>query len=165
VTPDHDDTVPRERAVERVLDVRADALPSLDTETVPLESVAGRTLATDVVAATDSPPHAYATMDGFAFDATDPYPLTLVDRSVSPEDDPSPLDSGAAVRIATGAPLPDGANAVLRREDAAVEDGRLHGIDVDPGTYTYAGGSNVSAGEHLFTAGETVRVIPSPVVE
>jgi molybdopterin molybdotransferase len=146
--------VSRERAVERVLDLRADALAALDTETVPLDSVAGRTLATDVVADADSPPHAYATMDGFAFDATDPYPLTLTDRSVYPEDDPPPLDSGTAVRIATGAPLPDGANAVLRREDATVEDGRLRGVDVDPGTYTYARGSNVTEGERLFTAGE-----------
>jgi len=45
-------------------------------------------------------------MDGFAFDATDEYPLSIVGDEVFPEDEPPSIDSGEAVRIATGAPLP-----------------------------------------------------------
>jgi molybdopterin molybdotransferase len=146
--------VPREWAVERVRSLRAEALATQPTETVPLSAVGGRTLASDIVAESDRPPHDHATMDGFAFDATDPYPLTLVDRSIYPEDEPPTLGEGEAIRIATGAPLPESANAVLRREDATVEDGRLRGIDIDSGTYTYQRASNLRAGERLFADGE-----------
>jgi molybdopterin molybdotransferase len=153
VTHDHDDMLPRERAVERVLDCRATALESLSTTTVSLDAIAGRTLAEDVVADADRPPRSHATMDGFAFDAADPYPLSLVD-AVYPEDDPPAIGPGEAVRIATGAPLPADANAVLRKEDATVEGDELRGADVPPGTYTYRRGSNARAGERLFAAGE-----------
>jgi molybdopterin molybdotransferase len=146
--------VPRDRAVERVLDLRTEALEQQATEPVPPAAAGGRTLAEDVVAESDRPPHDHATMDGFAFDATDPYPFTLVDRSIYPEDEPPDLGEGKAVRIATGAPLPPSANAVLKREDATVEDGTLQGIEIAPGTYTYQRGSNLRAGERLFAAGE-----------
>jgi molybdopterin molybdotransferase len=93
-------------------------------------------------------------MDGYAFDATDDYPLTLVDAAVYPEDDPPALNEGEAVRIFTGSPLPENANAVLKQEEATVEGDSLTGTDIEPGTYTYERGSNLSAGETLFSAGE-----------
>jgi molybdopterin molybdotransferase len=131
-------------------------------ETATLDAVAGRTVAEPVVAEDDRPPRSHATMDGFAFDATADYPLTVRDGGVFPEDDPEPLDAGETVRIATGAPLPAGATAVLKREDADVSDGRLRGDAVEPGTYTYERGSNVAAGETLFEAGE--RLSPKDAV-
>jgi molybdopterin molybdotransferase len=151
-----EDMVSRGWAVDRVLDLRRSVLAAHPTETVPLGASAGRTLAADVVAESDRPPHSHATMDGFAFDATDDYPLELVDASVYPEDDPPELATGQAVRIATGAPLPPGANAVLKREEASVEDGHLSGTPLSPGTYVYERGSNVAAGERLFSAGESL---------
>jgi molybdopterin molybdotransferase len=154
VSHDHDDLLARDLAVARVLDLRRTVLASQPTETVALNAIAGRTVARDIVAAADQPPQSHATMDGFAFDATDPYPLTLLETGVFPEDEPPSIGPGEAVRIATGAPLPPEANAVLRREDATVEDGHLTGIDIPPGKYTYERGSNVREGETLFTAGE-----------
>jgi molybdopterin molybdotransferase len=159
---DHPDLISRDDAVVRVLELRAAALAHRRTETVALDAVAGRTVAGPVVAEDDRPPRSRATMDGFAFDAAADYPLTVRDEGVFPEDDPEPLDSGEAVRIATGAPLPAGANAVLKREDADVTDGRLRGDVVEPGTYTYERGSNVAAGETLFEAGE--RLSPKDAV-
>ena len=153
---DPDALLDRAEAVERVLELRSGALDGRPAEAVPLEAVAGRTLAEAVVAEADAPPYDYATMDGFAFDASESFPLDVVDLEVYPEDDPPALGRGEAVRIATGAPLPGRANAVLRREDATLEDGRLTGEAVSPGTYTYGRGSNVRAGERLFEAGEVL---------
>ncbi|WP_232702254.1 molybdopterin molybdotransferase MoeA [Halobacterium wangiae] len=153
---DHADMLSREDAVERVLDGRERALDRLGTETVALDEIAGRVLATDVEATVDQPPHSHATMDGFAFDASADYPYEVVDREVFPEDDPGTLDAGQAVRIATGAPLPEGANAVLKVEESTVEGSELRGTDLEPGTYVYERGSNVEAGEVLFSAGETL---------
>jgi molybdopterin molybdotransferase len=159
---DHADLLARSNAVERVLDIRREALDRLDTETVELDEISGRVLAEPVVAERDQPPESHATMDGYAFDATADYPYDVVDREVFPEDDPGELDESEAVRIATGAPLPRGANAVLKVEEATVTEGELSGTDLDSGTYVYERGSNVAAGETLFEAGE--RLSPKDAI-
>ncbi|WP_332900162.1 molybdopterin molybdotransferase MoeA [Haladaptatus sp. CMSO5] len=150
----HHDMWRRDDAAKTVGSLRRDMLSSRETERVPLAEIGGRTLASDLVADADRPPLSRATMDGFAFDATDAYPLRLREGGIFPEDSPPTLESGEAMRISTGAPLPDGANAVLKVEEATVEDGLLSGTEISPGTYTYARGSNVRAGEVLFQAGE-----------
>ncbi|MFB6090612.1 MAG: molybdopterin molybdotransferase MoeA [Halobellus sp.] len=159
---DHDDLLAVDEAAARTRALRERWLPRLGTETVALDRIAGRTLAEPIDAPTAVPERSHATMDGFAFDATDEYPLDLVDSEVFPEDDPPAIESGQAVRIATGAPVPPSANAVLKREEARVEDGRLTGTDLDPGTYVYERGSNVAEGERLFEAGE--RLAPKDAI-
>ncbi|WP_232685928.1 molybdopterin molybdotransferase MoeA [Halobacterium zhouii] len=159
---DHADLITRSDAVERVLDARSEALSRLGTESVALDDVSGRVLADPVVAQRDEPPESHATMDGFAFDATADYPYDVVEREVFPEDDPGELGAGEAVRIATGAPLPRSANAVLKVEEASVNAGELTGTDLEPGTYVYERGSNVEAGEQLFDAGE--RLSPKDAI-
>lgn len=151
---DHDELLWRAEAVERVLALRADVLADHGTETVPLDAVAGRTLATDIVAEADAPPRSFATMDGFALRADEDHPLKVQEGEVFPEDDPEPLPTGATTRIATGAPLPDGADVVLNREAATVTDGELEGPALEAGTYVYEQGRNYRAGETLFAAGE-----------
>lgn len=154
MTHEPDDMLHRTDAVEQVLELRGRVLEGRSAEEVGLESIGGRTLAEPIVAEADRPSHSKATMDGYAFDATAGYPFELRDREVFPETEPGSIDEGEAVRIFTGAPLPSGANAVLKQEEADVEDGRLTGRSIDPGTYVYERGSNVRAGETLFRAGE-----------
>lgn len=60
-------------------------------------------------------------MDGYAVDATNGYPLELVDVEIYLEDEPLAIDEGRAVPIATSAVLLEGADAVLTQEEAAVE--------------------------------------------
>ncbi|MFC4551100.1 MULTISPECIES: molybdopterin molybdotransferase MoeA [Halorussus] len=158
----HEDMLWRSEAVRRVLDLRASVRADRSTESVPLDATAGRTLGEDVTADADAPETSCATMDGYAFDATDDYPLDVHDEEVFPEDDGGALEPGEAVEIATGAPLPQNANVVLKREDATVEDGRLTGPALEPGTYVYERGSNYRAGETLFEAGE--RLAPRDAV-
>jgi molybdopterin molybdotransferase len=146
----------RSAAVDRVLDVRERAFEERPTETVALDEIGGRVLATGITATADVPPVDYATMDGYAFDATDAYPLAVVDFEIYPEDDPPTLADGTAVEIATGAPLPAGANAVLKREEATVDGDQLRGPALEPGTYAYERGSNVAAGEQVFERGEVL---------
>ncbi|MFC4405542.1 molybdopterin molybdotransferase MoeA [Haloarchaeobius iranensis] len=157
-----DDLLPRDRAVERLLSLRDDALAAHGTDTVGPDAVAGRVLADPVVAPDAVPPHDYATMDGVACDAADDYPLAIVGDEVTPDDDPPELGRGEAVRIATGAPLPDRATVVVKREDTTVEDGELAGPDLAPGTHVYERGSTVAAGETVFQAGE--RLSPKDAV-
>ena len=150
----HDDMVTWDAAATRVSDLRDRWLERLGTTDVGLGEIAGRTLATPIDAPTDVPAQSHATMDGFAFDATDEYPLSVVDADIFPEDDPPSIEAGEAIRIATGAPVPPSANAVLKREEATIDDGQLTGTDLSSGTYVYERGSNVAEGERLFAAGE-----------
>ena len=150
----HDDMLPLPEARERVLELRERWLDRLETESVPIERIVGRTLAEPIDAPADRPPRSHATMDGYAFDASEGYPYELLDVEVFPERDPPELGAGEAVRIFTGAPLPPSANAVLKQEEATVENGHLSGTEIEPGTYVYQRGSNVAAGERLFEADE-----------
>ena len=159
---DHADMLWRSEAVDRVLDARETALARLGVERVELARIAGRVAVKDVVADQDEPPHSHATMDGFAFDASENYPFEVVDREVFPEDDPGDIESGQAVQIATGAPLPRGANAVLKVEEGVVDSGELSGADIETGTYVYERGSNLEAGDRLFIAGE--RLSPKDAI-
>ena len=146
----HGDITPLRAAAERVRDLREEWLDRWPVESVSLDRIAGRTLAEPVDAPDDVPARSHATMDGYAFDATEGYPYDLVDQEVFPESDPPALGDGEAVRIFTGAPLPAEANAVLKQEEATVEDGRLDGSPTESGTYVYERGSNVADGERLF---------------
>ena len=150
---DHDTMLWRPEAVAAVYDLREGALADRETERVELASIDGRVLADAVVASEDRPAADRATMDGYAFDASGEYPFEVV-SAVFPEDEPPAIGAGEAVEIATGAPLPERANAVLKREEAAVENGQLRGVETEPGTYVYRRGSNVTAGETLFSRGE-----------
>ncbi|WP_306061788.1 molybdopterin molybdotransferase MoeA [Natronococcus wangiae] len=150
----HEDLIWRGDAVERVMTVRRGFDTVVGTETVSIDSISGRVTAESIVAARDVPERDFATMDGFAFDATDSYPVTVIDGEIYPEDEPVSIDSGEAVRVATGAPIPETANAVLKREDAIVDGELLRGMDISPGTYTYERGSNISEGDVLFDTGE-----------
>ena len=153
---DHADLVSRQEAVSRVRIARNTLLEDRATEkAVPGDGIRGRVLATDIQATQDSPRWDHATMDGFAVRAPVTYPVEIVDE-VFPEDQPPTIGPGEAVRIATGAPLPDRANAVIRSEDAEVAAGQLEGPDIEPGTYTYQQGTNVEEGETLFARGETL---------
>ncbi|MEF8777108.1 MAG: molybdopterin molybdotransferase MoeA [Haloarculaceae archaeon] len=156
MSSDRDEPSPREPAVDAVLDLREGALAGAATREVSItDAFEGAVLAEDVVPEADVPARTIATMDGFAIDATREYPLTVVDEAF-PEDDPPAMAPEEAVRVATGAPIPAGANAVCKVEETTVRNDQLEGPDLSPGTFVYERGSNVAAGEVLFEAGETL---------
>jgi molybdopterin molybdotransferase len=147
----HTEVVARSEAVERLLAHRTESLAARSDETVRLDSLAGRTLAERVTAPADVPPHDYATMDGYAVAVDDESPTVVA--QVFPEDAPPTLDSGEAARIATGAPLPSRADAVMKREDATLEDGKVSGPTLSPGANVSPRGGTARSGEQLFDAG------------
>jgi molybdopterin molybdotransferase len=106
------------------------ALPSED---VDVTECAGRVLVRDVESDVNVPPFRRATMDGFAVHAEDTYGashydpviLSLIGSSMPGRDEGEPISAGSAGRIMTGAPVPRGADAVLRAEDAVERDGNL----------------------------------------
>jgi len=133
-------------------------------ETVPLEVAFGRVLARDVRSTANVPEYARSAMDGFALRAYDvrfagpaqPRFLTLAGE-VRP-DSRAALSEGMAVRIATGAPLPIGADSVVRIEDVFL-DANAIGVSkpVPIGTDVIAVGEDISAGTTLARVGTVIN--------
>ena len=112
---------------EALAAVLAAAVPIDRTEIVRIEEADGRVAAEDVVAPIDVPPFERAAMDGYAVIAADtagasvesPRPLLVVGRLFTGETSARALQNGECVEIATGAPMPAGANAVVMVEQTA----------------------------------------------
>ncbi|MFJ6609730.1 molybdopterin molybdotransferase MoeA [Streptomyces sp. NPDC091289] len=139
----------------------ARAVPPLPTVTRDLTEALGHALAEPLTAITDLPPFDTSAMDGWA--VAGPGPWRLRGGGVLAGGRPEPLRLGTAVPIATGARLPDGAVAVLRREDGE-DDGR-GGLLLDratspgppaPGRDIRSCGQECHAGDPLLPAGTTV---------
>ena len=96
-------------------------------ETVPLALAVGRALAEDARAAVDLPPFASSAMDGYAVRSADaPGRLAVVDESAAGRPATRTLGTGEAIAIATGAVVPEGADAVVPIEDVVVEGTTVH---------------------------------------
>jgi molybdopterin molybdotransferase len=107
-----------EDALSRVL---ASVEKPLATEHVPLTACAGRTLAEDVIALRDQPPFPASAMDGYAVRSADvaqvPSTLQVIGTSAAGSRFSGAVGVMQAIRIFTGAPVPDGADAVVLQED------------------------------------------------
>ncbi len=122
----------------------------LGTETVPLRLGHRRVLAADVHAATDLPPFAASAMDGWAVSGTGPWIVAgAVLAGVLPS---ATLSRGQATAIATGAAVPFGTTAVVRREDATIA-GALLTAGVEAGRHIRPAGEEAARGTLLLTAG------------
>ncbi len=101
------------------------ALRRLEPREVPLDEAVGRALGEAIIATEDVPPFANSAMDGFAVRAEDtrtpPARLRLVGAATAGNPATAPLGPGEAMVIATGAPVPKGADAVCMLEHTAVE--------------------------------------------
>ena len=94
----------------------------LEIETVPLIDAAGRWAAADVTARRTQPAADLSMMDGYAIRFADmPGPWQLIGESRAGAGFDGALDAGDAVRIFTGAPVPQGADAILVQEEATRE--------------------------------------------
>jgi molybdopterin molybdotransferase len=105
--------------------VRAVVRP-LDVERVSTAEADSRILAEDVASPEDVPPFRASTVDGFAVLAEDPSPSRAVVQEITAGvTGQVTVQHGTAARIMTGAPLPEGADAVVMIEDTRQEDGRV----------------------------------------
>ena len=136
--------------------------PVLRTEPVPLAGLVGRVLAEDVRARVDHPTFTNSGMDGFALRAADAAalaPLRLVGESRAGAPFTGRIGAGEATHVSTGAEMPDGADTVLRREDAEADPG---GDWVTPtvaparGTAVRPAGGDVRRGQVLLPSGHVV---------
>jgi molybdenum cofactor synthesis domain-containing protein len=152
--------------------------PIAHVERIPLEHACGRVLAADAVAPFDHPPFDRSAMDGYAVRAADlatatraqPAVLRCIGRSYTAEPFAGLLEPGDCVEIATGAPLPPGADAVIMVEDTGrpgtpqwpapawleSADTILMLTSVQPGQHVVRRGADMSRGDRVLRAGAVI---------
>ncbi|AUQ99130.1 gephyrin-like molybdotransferase Glp [Phaeobacter inhibens] len=140
-------------SVSDALNTLLDLVAPLEVETVPLRVAAGRVLAEPVSANRDQPPFAASAMDGYAMKAAEverDAMFKVIGESAAGHGFEGRVGPGQAVRIFTGAPVPDGADFVVIQEDTSVT-GSLLTITDHPGP-----GHNIRAKGGDFQIGTTV---------
>jgi molybdopterin molybdotransferase len=129
----------------------------LPAEHVPLARAIGRVVAEDARSAVDLPPFDRSAMDGYAVRAADtdpPVALTIAGEVAAGEVAAGALQPGTALGVTTGAALPEGADAILRVEDAEVDGGRVTPAGpLAPGFHVRHRGEDVARGDVLAPAG------------
>ncbi|HEY3911629.1 MAG TPA: gephyrin-like molybdotransferase Glp [Stellaceae bacterium] len=147
------------RVDEALARIDARVVPVVEIETAPLTQAAGRVLARDLVAAMDLPPHDNSAVDGYAVAHADLSPnretvLPVGGRAAAGHPLDRPLRGGEAIRIFTGAPMPEGADTVLMQEDSVAGDGQVR---LKPGIRAGANrrhaGEDVGRGQTALAAG------------
>jgi molybdopterin molybdotransferase len=153
-------------SVEEVVALIDTRVRLLGTEAVELAKAAGRVLARDVVAAGPIPPFDRAAMDGYALrgeetfgaDAYTPAVFRVIGRSRPGRGFEGLVTPGSAVEIATGAPIPAGADAVVPVEQTASTGDRLLVVEPNPpGRHVGRRGEDVSVGTRVFECGRALR--------
>ena len=103
-------------SVEEALEILLANLPERKVDQIPFQSALGRILAENLVATSDVPPFHRSAMDGYAVMAADvqnaPVDLAIAGESRAGAGMPGKLKAGEAMSIMTGAPVPEGADAV-----------------------------------------------------
>ena len=143
---------------------------TLPAETVATEDTVGRVLASSIVAPITSPPWDNASMDGYALGSEDlavvGQPALRVIETVAAGAFPSrAIRTGEAMRVMTGAPVPEGADTVIRHEDTDNGLDLVTILDVrDSGRNVRRAGEDFRAGDILFQEGEPLRVAHAGVL-
>jgi molybdopterin molybdotransferase len=152
-----------EEALARVL---ASAESPLGEERAALDAACGRVLARGLAALRTQPPFPNSAMDGYALRAADaaalPATLTVIGESAAGRAFGGAVGPGQAVRIFTGAPMPEGADAIVIQESARRDGDRIEVMDaVSAGDNLRPAGLDFGDGEALIPAGR--RLSPRDV--
>ena len=159
-------------SVEEALDKVLSYVEVLETEAVPILEAMGQVLAGDIASRIDIPPLDNSAMDGYAVRADDtqgasgqsPRLLRVIDTVIAGSISRQEVTPGTAIRIMTGAPVPGGADSVIRFEDT--DEDRRQGSDtgeigilceVNPGKNIRRAGEDIARGAIALRKGTVLR--------
>ena len=144
--------------------IRERITPVAEIETVALALARGRTLVGDVKAPIDLPPFDNSAVDGYAvrhvdLSAQSDTALTVADRITAGRAAAHPIAPGTAIRIFTGAPMPEGADTVFMQEDVRTESGTVFvPPGLKPGSNRRLAGEDIGAGAVALPAGRILSI-------
>lgn len=150
---------------EKARSLALEHMPRMDSEPCPITEAAGRICVADCLARVDSPSVNASTRDGYAVigddlataSQADPVVLTIAGRVAAGSHSPAAVSPGSTVRILTGAPIPDGADAVLADEVVTVGERCIHArTSASPGKNIIPKGTDLAMGDLLAKAGQKI---------
>ena len=151
-------------ALDQAKTIIDDAIRPIDRiERVRLFDARDRVLAHDVVSDADVPPFTRASMDGYAVRAedtsgasrTEPKILRRIEQLFTGQVSAHTLSAGECIEIATGAPMPAGADAVVIVEETEADDDQIRIFSaVHPRQNIGRQGADIQAGQHVLRAGD-----------
>lgn len=134
--------------------------PVTGAESVPLSQAQGRIAAETVTAKRAHPPLPNTAVDGYGFAgarAAGPQSLPLAQGRAAAGDAPGAVPAGQAIRVLTGAALPEGVDTVILQEDVEVADGHIRfSGPVRQGANTRKAGEDMQAGDRVLTEGAPI---------
>lgn len=139
-----------------------ESVATLGIESVTLERSLGRVLAEDIRANRDLPPYPASAMDGFALRGADvesvPVTLEIIEEINAGDTPKQTVNAGQCARIMTGAPMPQGADTMIKVEDTqAVSANRVQiNVSARPGNFVRPRGESMHVGDVVLTAGTTI---------
>ena len=157
-------------AIDEAQKTVLDACSALAPVATPCEQMSGRVLAQNVVAPENVPPFANSAVDGYAVRTADtqtvPTELVVVDTVAAGAEPKIAVMAGQAIRIMTGAPIPQGADAVVMVEDTErVGDDR---VSIGKAAKLYDAirdsGSDVNKGDTVFVTGTVLNAAGAGVL-
>ena len=143
-------------ALERL---RASVHRVVEAEDCPLSALAGRILAVDVVSPISNPPQDNAAVDGYAFASESVQPLMRISgRSAAGQPFAGTVPPGYAIRVLTGAVIPNGCDTVAMQEHCVLEGDQVS-LDrtVAPGANVRRSGEDLAAGDLVLPAGTRIN--------
>ncbi|MFK7836400.1 MAG: gephyrin-like molybdotransferase Glp [Sulfitobacter sp.] len=148
-------------SVDEALDLLQSRLnPITATEYVPLSDALGRITAADIKAQRANPPLPNTAVDGYGFAGGRPdgaHRLPLVQGRAAAGDAPAEVPQGHAIRVLTGAALPDGVDTVVLQEDAVLRDDAVHfSGPIKIGANARRAGEDVQAGDVIVPAARRI---------
>jgi molybdopterin molybdotransferase len=153
-------------SIDAALRVILDNIVPLDSEQVELSDALHRTLAEPIISPIDQPPWDNSAMDGYAVHAADvrgasasrPVVLRVIEEVAAGALPQRHLERGAATRIMTGAPVPAGADSVVRIEHTRPAGDRVEVLhDGDAGRNIRLRGEDLTAGSSVYAPGRLLR--------
>tara|TARA_R110000787_G_scaffold212253_1_gene321984 strand:- start:1004 stop:2221 length:1218 start_codon:yes stop_codon:yes gene_type:complete len=139
-----------------------DAMPVMPAERISVADALGRVLAEDLSARRTQPPKAVSAMDGYAVRAEDvasiPATLRIIGRVPAGQSYEGRIGAGETVRIFTGAPLPEGADAIVIQENTKADGDSVEVVDgkAPKGRFVRPAGLDFSEGDTLLHRGSVM---------
>jgi len=152
--------MPLDEGLDRLLNA---VTPGTDVETVPLADALGRVTATPVKAQAPVPGFDNSAMDGYAIrlaDLENDQPLPLQGMAFAGQPYMEPLKPGQCIRIMTGAPIPEGCDAVIMQENTETLDSGVRFQEVPkPGNNIRRAGEDIEPGQEVIAANRRLKPV------
>jgi len=137
----------------------ANNIPLVDKEIIPIEMAVGRVVTEDYIAVFDLPRFNNSAMDGYAVKVADTNKNVQCSEVIYAGDNPSMiLKEGRAIKIMTGAPIPEGCEAIVPIENVTVENDTVHlPSDIKMNNFIRMAGEDIKKDTVFLPKGEVIN--------